>query len=199
LKEVAVDELLLGGWDPELRLRMMVAAQYDAPAYIRRARAIEGAIRDLFERCRHQRKELLFGVRLHLAEMCAGVDSLRDLRSLLADDGQIEVLRQLHEEAGDPEVAVIGRRTTVGRRRALRRLRASIARFNRRWTAFLEAIDLSDINQLQDAYNRFFLLEKECAVGPGRVLTHAFNRLPRLTTADLIKRLPPLPDVRSAR
>jgi hypothetical protein len=191
-----MDELLCAPGDQESRLRMMVAAQYDAPAYVRRARAVEGAFQDLTERCRRQRDEWLFGVRFHLAELRAGVDSWAALSDLLAGETDIRVLRELHAEAGDPEFAMTGPTTTAGRRRALRRLRASIARFNRRWAAFLETIDLGQINRLRDGYNRFYLLEKECAVGPGRLLTYGYRRLSPLTTADLFERLPPLPDVR---
>jgi hypothetical protein len=192
-----VDDLL-GGRDEGLRLRMMIAAQYDAPAYIRRARAVEAALEGLLGRCRRQRDEWLFGVRLHIGALRAGAGGWSTLRHLLADDEQVAVLEQLHAEAGDPAVSMTGPTTAAGRRRELRRLRASIERFNRRWTAFIGDIDLGEVNRLRDGYNRYFLLEKECAVGPGRTLSNGFCRLPPLTAADLLARLPPLPVPRLA-
>jgi hypothetical protein len=188
-----VEEQLLGGWDDQLRLRMMVAAQYDAPAYIRRARAVEAALNDLLERCRRQRADWLYGVRLHLGALRAGVESWSELGGVLADDEQVAVLERLRCEAGDPAVPTDGPTTVTGRRRLLRRLQSSIERFNRRWSDYVEDLDLSEINRLRDGYNRFYLLEKECAVGPGRILTQAFCRLPPLTARDLLEHLPRLP------
>jgi hypothetical protein len=184
-----------GQADDELRLRMMVAAQYDAPAYIRRARGVEAALEQLVERCRGQRAEWLYGVRLNLAVLRAGISRWGDLQPLLADDSQLSALEVLHAEAGDPEVPIMG----VGSRRtALRRLRAAVERFNRRWLDFVDRMDLAELNRLRDGYNRFYLLEKECAVGAARLLPQTFRRLPPFTTADLLVRLPPLPVPRLA-
>jgi len=182
-----------GQGDDELRVRMMVAAQYDAPAYIRRARGVEAAFEDLLARCRRQRSEWLFGVRLHLGALRAGANGFGALRPLLADDGQVAVLERLHAEAGDPEVPMTGPADARGQRRALARVRASVERFNRRWLAFIAELDLTEMNRLRDGYNRYYLLEKECAVGPARLLPQTFRRLPPVTTADVLDRLPPLP------
>src|SRR5262245_32729117 len=127
---------------------MMVAAQYDAPAYIRRARKVELAYDDLVERCRRQRGEWLFGVRLHLGELRAGAGTWDALRPVLADDEQVTVLKALHAEAGDPEYAMTGPAHGHGLRRVLRRLCQSVERFNRRWRAFIAKLDLSEINGL---------------------------------------------------
>jgi hypothetical protein len=191
--EHAVERRQYGQADDELRVRMMVAAQYDAPAYVRRARRVETAFEDLLERCRRQRTEWLLGVRLHLGALRAGVRSWSDLRDLLADDDQVVVLGLLHAEAGDPDIPMTGPTTDAGCRRALMRLRASIERFNRRWLDLVTKVDLGEINHLRDGYNRFYLLEKECAVGPARLLPQLFRKLPPLTTHDLFAELPPLP------
>jgi hypothetical protein len=185
--------------DEEMRLRMVVAAQYDAPAYIRRARAVEQAHDDLLDSCRRQRAKWLLGVRLHLGELRAGAGDWPVLRPLLADDEQIDVLRRLHAEAGDPEYPMTGPRHALGRRWALRALAASVERFNRRWRAYVAGLDLSAINGLRDGYNRYYLLEKECAVGSSRLLPQTFRRLPPVTTAEVLDRLPPLPVPRAAR
>jgi hypothetical protein len=172
---------------------MAVAAQYDAPAYVRRARGVEAALENLLERGRRQRREWLFGVRLNLGFLRPSVRSWTDLRPLLADDQQVEILEQLHSEAGDPEAPMTGPADNRGRRRALVRLRGSVERFNRRWLAYVDKLDLGDLNRLRDGYNRYYLLEKECAVGPARLLPQLFRKLPPLTHADVLAELPPLP------
>jgi hypothetical protein len=193
-----VDDRLYGYRDEELRLRMMVAAQYDAPAYVRRARAVESEFETLLARCRKKRSEWLFGVRLFLGELRSEAGDWSALRPLLADDDQVDALAVLHAEAGDPEHTMTGPKHDAGRRRALLRLRGSVERFNRRWLSFVEEVDLSPLNRLRDGYNRWYLLEKECAVGPGRLLAQTFCQLPRFTTGDLLDRLPTLPIPRPA-
>jgi hypothetical protein len=178
--------------DEELRLRMMVAAQHDAPAYIRRARAVEAELESILARCRQRRTEWLFGVRVHLGSLRAGVRSWADLRALLSDDNQLLTLTQLRDEAGDPEFPMTGPTAVGGRRRALRLLQTSIERFNRRWLGFIQKFDLSELNRLRDGYNRYFLLEKECAVGAARLLPQTFRRLPPFTNANLLECLPAL-------
>lgn len=184
--------------DDELRVRMMVAAQYDAPAYVRRARGVETAYEQLLERCRRQRAEWLFGPRLHLGALRAAVGAWSDLRPLLADDEQVIALDRLHGETGDPAVPMTGPGSRAGRRRALLRLAASVARFNRRWLVFVQKLHLGEVNRLRDGYNRYYLLEKECAVGPARLLPQLFCRLPPLTVSHVLAELPPLPVPRLA-
>jgi hypothetical protein len=179
--------------DDELRMRMMVAAQYDAPAYVRRARGVETAYEGLLDRCRRKRTEWLLGVRLHLGALRASVQAWTDLRPLLNDDEQVAALVRLYTEAGVPDVRMEGPTTDRGRRRALVHLRASVERFNRRWAAFIDKVDLSELNERRDGYNRYYLLEKECAVGPVRLLPQSFAKLPPLTKADLLAEMPPLP------
>jgi hypothetical protein len=184
--------------DEELRVRMQVAAQYDAPAFIRRARGVEVAYEQLLERCRRQRAEWLAGVRLHLGFLRAGAKDWHALRPILADDGQIDVLKRLHAEAGEPEHPMTGPTHEAGRRRVLRTLCASVERFNRRWHNYIAALDLSVVNALRDGYNRYYLLEKECAVGPARLLPQLFRRLEPVTAGEMLDRLPPLPVPRAA-
>jgi hypothetical protein len=188
--EGIVERRQFGQADDELKVRMMVAAQYDAPAYIRRARGVEAAWEDLLARGRRKRAEWLLGVRLHLGSLWAGVANWSALRHLLADDDQVAVLERLHAEAGDPEVPMTGPAADRGRRRALRRLRASVERFNRRWAGYLDELDLAELNRLRDGYNRYYLLEKECAVGPAGLLPQLFRCLPPLTVTDVLTELP---------
>jgi hypothetical protein len=187
-----------GQTDDELRVRMTIAAQYDAPAYVRRARGVEATWEDLLVRGRRKRSEWLFGVRLHLGSLRAGGKSLSAVSHLLADDDQVAILEQLHAEAGDPDWPMTGPIDDRGRRRALVRLRASVERFNRRWFRYVHDLDLCDLNRLRDGYNRYYLLEKECAVGSARLLPQLFRKLPPVTIGDVLVELPFLPAPRLA-
>jgi hypothetical protein len=184
--------------DADLRIRMQLVAQYDVPAYVRRARRVEDAYHELLGRCRRQRADWLAGVRLHLGTLRAGAGDWGTLRPLLADDDQVEVLVRLHAEVGDPAYPMTGPARPGGLRRALRALGQSVERFNRRWRAFLDRLDLTAINALRDGYNRYYLLEKECAVGPAGLRPQAFRRLEPVTAGELLDQLPQLPVPRTA-
>jgi hypothetical protein len=54
-------------------------------------------------------------------------------------------------------------------------------------------VDLSQVNALRDGYNRYYVLEKECASRSPRTARHGFRPLPPLTADDLAALLPPLP------
>jgi len=171
--------------DDDRRLMMQLVGQYDAPAYIRRARAVERAYEQVLERCNKQRREWLAGVRLHLKWL-----------SRAADDGEMEsasfdAIRALRSECGITERDPTTLRR--GLKPAMRQLQASVARFNRRWATFLEAFDLTEINRLRDGYNRYYVLEKECAVGSLRLVGTTFRRLEPMTRDELHRLFPPLP------
>jgi hypothetical protein len=75
----------------------------------------------------------------------------------------------------------------------LRELCESLLHFNQRWQAFLQTVDLTPINHLRDAYNRYYLLEKECALRSARLARQGFRRLDPLTLDELSTLVPPLP------
>src|SRR4051794_14436726 len=120
---------------------MAVAAQYDAPAYVRRARGVEAAYEDLLARGRRQRRDWLMGVRLHLGSLRAGMGGWSARRPFLGDENQIRVRGRLPAEAGDPDVPMTGRADPRGGRGARAGLGASAGRFNRRWLAYVEGLD----------------------------------------------------------
>ena len=72
----------------------------------------------------------------------------------------------------------------------------SFQRFNERWSKYLHEVDLGPINRLRDGYNRYYLLEKECALWSARIAQSGFVPLNFVTTADLLKEFP-LPRVPS--
>jgi hypothetical protein len=169
-------------------------ARYDAPAYIRRARQVQDALDQLVSRCRRQREEWLALVRTRLGLLQARAGDWARLRPWLADDAQLDVLRQLHA-ALEPRLRAPMAPTSSPRvlRRALRELRDSLERFNRRWREFLPTVDRSTVNALREGYNRYYLLEKECAVRSVRVARQGFHPLGPLTTDELAALLPALP------
>jgi hypothetical protein len=170
-----------------------VLAQYDAPAYVRRARRVQGLFEQLLARCCKQRDEWLDMVRLRLGLVSALAGDWASLKPLLPDDGQLESLRQLHAELAPQLRAPVQPTTSVrALRRALMELHESIERFNSRWTEFLSQVDLAPVNAARDGYNRYYLLEKECALRSPSVARQGFRRLEPLTCADVAALLPPL-------
>jgi hypothetical protein len=169
-------------------------SQYDAPAYVRRARQVQAAFDQLLDRCRRQRDEWLQMARLRLGLLQALAGGWDAIRPLLADDGQLCVLQEL-ELALNPHLRVPVEPTTSSRvlGQALAELRASLERFNRRWAVFLAEVDVSHVNGLREGYNRYYLLEKECALRNARVARKDYQPLPPLTLEELSSLLPPLP------
>jgi hypothetical protein len=189
-----VDDVPIRGHNSDRRVFEQFLAHYDAPAYVRRARQVQEAFDRLVGRCRHQREEWLPLVRVRLGMLQALAGDWDRLRPWLADDDQLEVLRQLQTSL-DPRLRVRVEPTSSSRalRRALQELQESIDRFNRRWHEFLRGVDLTRVNQLREGYNRYFLLEKECAVRSFRLAREGYCRLEPLTVDALTALLPPLP------
>jgi hypothetical protein len=169
-------------------------AQYDAPAYVRRARRVDVEWEVLLARCRRQRDEWLPLVRVRLATLQALAGDWGRLAPLLADAGHAEELRRLHEELR-PELRLPVAPTPSARalRRAVAELVESAERFNRRWWAYLDTVDLGPVNAARDGYNRWYVLEKECALRSARLARQGFRPLPPLTLEAVVAALPPLP------
>ena len=76
-----------------------VLGRFDAPAYVRRARAVEEALRHLVLECRGKRDGMALVTRLRVGRLRlqAGGD-WAPLRPFLADEGQLAVLQALHDE-----------------------------------------------------------------------------------------------------
>ncbi len=189
-----MNDLPLRAYDDPGRLVNQFLAQYDAPAYVRRARAVQDAFDALLGRCRLRRDELLKMVRIELGTLHALADGWHNLLPSLVDADQIEVLERLHAELRPRLRVPVSRTSSASRlRRSLRTLAEAIGRFNRRWAEFVSGLDLGKINELRDGYNRYYLLEKECAVRSPRLARQGFHPLKPLTTDDVLALLPPLP------
>jgi hypothetical protein len=169
-------------------------SQYDAPAYIRRARGVQAALDLLLDYCRGRRAEWLEFVRLRVAMLHAQAGDWVNLLPFLANRDQLDILRYLLAALASPLRAPV-EPTASPRvlRRALRELHESLERFNERWRTFLANVDLTAVNELRDGYNRYYVLEKECAVRSARIARQGFTPLQPLTVDELEAQFPLLP------
>ncbi len=182
------------GRDDNERFFDQVVSHYDAPAYVRRGRLVQQALHDLLERCRKQRDQWLEMARLRIGQLVALAGDLPRLAPFLAQPQELEILRELLTEL-QPQLRMPVEPTTSPRqlRRAVLDLCESLERFNRKWLAYLDKADLCLVNEVREGYNKYYLLEKECAMRSPVLARIGFFRLEPLTSADLRRLLPPLP------
>jgi len=188
-----MDDIPIAGPDPAVQLFQRFLAQYDVPAYVRRAQQVQDAYDGLLARCRQQREQWLLHVRTRLGRLYALAGSWETLANCVAEEA-LRLLQRMYAELA-PRLRAPVAPTSSERvlRRAVVELGESIERFNRRWQKFLQQIDLTPVNELREGYNRYYLLEKECAVRSARLARQGFVRLPPLTGAELSVLLPALP------
>ena len=169
-------------------------AQLNVPAYMRRAREVQAAFDQLIGYCRRQRAEWMGIVRLRIGMLHALAGDWENLRPFLADDDQLDILRYHLAALASPLRSPVEPTTSArSLRRALRELHESLERFNERWRAFLANVDLTAVNELRDGYNRYYVLEKECALRSPRIARQGFEPLKPLTVDDVSAQLPLLP------
>jgi hypothetical protein len=193
-----VDDNPIAGSGNDAALQELLA-RFDAPAYVQRARQVEEALEQLLGQCRRQREEWLGLVRTRLGRLEALAGDLDRLRPWLAGATEVDLLRRLCADLR-PQLRLPVGRTSSERllRRALGELVKSVERFNRRWHEYLRGVDVSWVNEVRGGYNRYYVLEKECAVRSARLAQQGFARLRPLTPEELETHLPPLPVVRLA-
>jgi hypothetical protein len=172
--------------DPEMK---ELLGLFDVPAFARRGQDLEYALARLHARCRRERDGRLDMVRVRLRQWAGAVEGPGSWDSTFATP--IEALWVL-SQAESPAWAVIP--APPRRRRAIARdLIASIKRFNRRWTEFIDALNLDLVNRQIEQYNRYYLLEKECSLGSARLAARHFSPKPQLTREGLLGDYPVLP------
>ena len=82
----------------------------------------------------------------------------------------------------------------IRRQRIIARdLIAAVLRFNRRWTQFLDRLNLEPANPVIDQYNRYYVLEKECVMGSARLAARHFINRAALTTRCCLTTIPRCP------
>jgi hypothetical protein len=162
---------------------------FDLPAFARRGQDVEFSVRRLHDRCRVSRSALLEMVRLRLRQWSRAVSGPEAWSTVFTNS--IEPLWPL-SEAAQPEWAIAP--APFRRRRAIARdLITSTKRFNSRWTAFVDRINLDPTNLVIDQYNRYYVLEKECVMGSARLAARHFIPVPRFTKEALLNEHPLLP------
>jgi hypothetical protein len=194
LWEIAVDDMPILGNNRESSVLNQVLAMHGAPAYVRRAKQMEQGWETLVAHWRKRRDAELTMVRTRIAVLRALAGTWSVLRPLVLDDEQVALLQGLDADLR-PELQQRLEPTGSGGklRRALCELVDSVDRFNRHWSALLAGVDLTQVNELRDRYNRFYVLEKECAVRSPRVARQGFQPVAPATTAELAAALPVLP------
>jgi hypothetical protein len=189
-----LDDIPILGRDDASHLFKQFVAHYDAPAFMRRARRVQEAFEDLVRQCRQQRDEWLEPAALRLRTLGALVRDWSALVPVLRDGEQLHALEVLDATLGPCHHPALESSASLrALRQALRVLHEGIERFNRRWQEFLGKVDLGPVNALRDGYNRYYLLEKECALRSARIARQGFRRLEPVTVEELSRLLPPLP------
>jgi hypothetical protein len=178
--------------EPEGHEFQQILASFDAPAFIRRARGVQDALGHLLAKCLAQRDDWLKMTRLlvgRLHALTAGDWSV--LRPLLADDEQVCALESLHTNLAS-KLRVAPPPTTSARvlRRTLGELVKGLEQFNARWQPYLEKVDCGTINELRERYNRYYVLEKACALRSDRLARIGFEPMVPLTVGELAEHLP---------
>lgn len=160
----------------------------EEPSFLARARAVQDAEEWLLRECAAKYGDLMRWPKLRLAMLAAqvGGDWAR-LTPLLFDSEsvvELETLRLRWENEKDRQPEWF-----VSDKEALKRFLASAERFNRGWQRFLNGLDLEPVNRLRRDYNRFYVLEKECAFGNEKVAEN-FEPLELIDLAYLQERFP---------
>jgi hypothetical protein len=164
------------------------------PSFIRRAKLVETTWTALLDACARARREKLTFVRLRLGQLRALAGDWAVLQNAMPSADEFEFLVRLHDEL-QPRLRVPLNATES--RRALRNaafeLIEAMEMFNGRWTRWLAKVDLTTVNRAREDYNRYFLFEKECAVGSPRVARMGFAMLTPKTLMELTHEFPLLP------
>lgn len=177
----------LGG-DIETEIKEMMGL-FDAPSFARRGLELEEMLRRVDLRCRQARTERLEMVRLRLKQWAGVASGPDDSAAIFASPiDPLWPLSGAEPPRWVPYPAPRRRQLTVARD-----LIASVERFNRRWDEFLGAINLQAANTVIDHYNRFYVIEKECVMGSGRLAARFFTPVPLLTVEEIRRGHPMLP------
>lgn len=175
-----------------------ILAQFDAPAFVRRARGVKVADDLLHARLTGQREEWLVMPRTRLAQLHARLQGFGPLTQVGCPYALVTRLEELYCE-WQPQLRsrVAPVRTVAETLPHWRRLGESFALFNRRWQAYVAKFNLVEINRIRDEYNKYYVVEKECATGSAVLARRGFVTLKLLTAESLLESYPLLPDLRA--
>jgi hypothetical protein len=192
-----MDEAPILGNNLEQKVFNQVIALHGAPAFLRRAQRVQAAWDEIVEQSRRQRNRWLGMVRTRLAMLHALAGEWAALTAVLPDPAALNLIVALHAELR-PSIRQPVSPTTSHRvlRAACHELIESVRYFNQRWEAYLAGIDLTAVNSLREDYNRYYVLEKECAVRSALIARQGFQRLLPAKLQDLRALFPPLAEPR---
>ncbi len=177
--------------DDELQLFQRMMQAFDTPAFLRRGQHVEGAWRTLLDLCRHQRRKLAGLPAMRLGRLLALAGNWSRLTAGFCTFEEADALQVLHNE-WSPKLKLPVAETKQCSQiiRAINELAASFERFNVRWLKFIQELDLDHINELRDAYNRYYVLEKECATRSATTARDGFTPLKPVTVEDVLREFP---------
>jgi len=169
-------------------------AAYGQPAYVRRARGVQDALEKVLAQCRQRRDEWLLMPRIHLGVLRGLAGGRWEPLAPLLMPGEAAVLEELHRLLEPrPRLPITPSDSLRKLAKALATLCEGLERFNARWLEFVPTVDLKRLNELREAYNRWYVLEKECAVRSVTTARAGFVPLEPMTPEGLLALLPPLP------
>jgi hypothetical protein len=174
--------------DTEAEIKQMIGL-FDAPSFVRRGHDLEYALGRLRQRLGQERDAMLDMVRVRLRQWASVATGPEDW-----SDTFTAPVAPLWDHASPGPASWADEPAPPRRRFAVARdLVASVARFNRRWTEFLDRLTLENVNRQIDLYNRYYVLEKECVLGSSRIAAQHFVPKPRMTRERLLDDFPVLP------
>ncbi len=116
----------------------------------------------------------------------------RFLDSVCAKD-DVEYLTRLYDEWKPVLRSVVKpARNEKELRKAVSELALSFESFNRRWNRSVQEIDIESLNRLREGYNRYYVFEKECALGSSLLAQLGFVKQKPVSAEDLLELFPPL-------
>jgi hypothetical protein len=179
--------------DEEQKVICEMIGRFDAPAFIRRAKRVEESYQQLLTNLAQRRSELLALVGLRLGQLRVLTGNWSALPAWVRDPAERGALVDLHD-ALQPALRLPPEPTEHPRilRQAINELIEAMAMFNRRWQRALTEVDLERLNSERDGYNRYYLLEKECALGSARTARSSFRPLAPITIQQLSELFAPL-------
>ncbi len=186
-----MDPIPVPAYADEQHVIKEMIGRFDAPAFIRRARRVEESYQHLLAKLDRERTQKLEMVRLRLGQLRALAGSWSALEPWFPDAAELTALQSLHDLLR-PVLRLPPEPTTSWRilRGALVELTEAMAIFNRRWQKVLAQTDLTPVNAEREGYNRYYLLERECALGAARASREKFRPLESLTPTEIAERFP---------
>lgn len=182
--------------DDEQQVFQQIAGSFDEPAFLRRARDTENAWVFLLDRARKQRVEWSKIPRLRLGRLAMLAPDFQACELFITADSAGD-LRSLQKK-WNPQLkrALTPARKQSQIQAAIDQLTTAFERFNTGWSDYVTGLNYDHVNNMRRQYNRWYVIEKECALQSFRTATTGFKPLPMVTVEDVTARLPLLPKVK---